>query len=103
MNMQNIPSHALDIRHMFRATPRYADDIHVTFEESAATVELNLFRWSDVETASGTKTVNDLVENDTIHVKYGLQSAYATIVQIKEAEDPSYIKATLDTRVDYAQ
>lgn len=42
-NLQNVPSHALDIRHMFRATPEYSEMIQCTEEDGVVSVELSNF------------------------------------------------------------
>lgn len=70
-NMQNIPSHATDIRHMFRATPRGRDKINCTETENS--IQVNLPRYYFVETPDGDVEVCKLepgvavkLENDGI-------------------------------------
>lgn len=101
-NLQNVPSHAEDIRHMFRATPGYVDDIYTKFEDNEPTVKVSIFRWSIVETDVGAKNADDIVIGDRIHVMNGKQSAYSTVLNIDNAKNCSEVAFTLDTGVDYA-
>lgn len=58
-NLQNIPSHALDIRHMFRATPQMNEDIKYN-------CELNMKIHDSLETESGWKYGDEITQNDII-------------------------------------
>ena len=66
-NMQNIPSHAVDIRHMFRATPSFRKNID-TEEEENGKVSLNISRYDRVykkghiEIPAQLLVVGDLIE-----------------------------------------
>lgn len=64
MNMQNIPSHATDIRHSFRAQPSL--DQIVDCKSTEDQVSVTLFHTDKVTTSEGMKKVNDLVVGDTI-------------------------------------
>ena len=57
--MQNIPSHALDIRHMFRATPEYTESIKV--EDKVV-----LLNCDSIPTTEGSKKVRDVSDGDII-------------------------------------
>lgn len=64
-NLQNIPSHATDIRHMFRATA--SENILVDCEESeSGAIHVSLKRWDCVTTRSGFISVDDLKPGDEI-------------------------------------
>lgn len=58
-NLQNIPSHAIDIRHMFRATPqeiidiKYENELYIKIHDSLKTIE-------------GWKYGDEITENDII-------------------------------------
>lgn len=58
-NLQNIPSHALDIRHMFRATPEMNEDIKYNSE-------LNIRIHDSLETENGWKYGDEITQNDII-------------------------------------
>lgn len=58
-NVQNIPSHALDIRHQFRATPAMKQCI--TCENSDEGIHVTVSRWASVTTPEGDIDVNELV------------------------------------------
>lgn len=64
-NVQNIPSHALDIRHMFRATPEQTEVVNLAEEGNKITITLS--KWDSVPTVNNTKIqVNDLKEYDIV-------------------------------------
>lgn len=60
-NLMNIPSHAVDIRHMFRATPSIEKEVKV----SGNTVALSKF--DSVKTDYGLKYVEDLCVDDSVY------------------------------------
>lgn len=64
-NMQNIPSHALDIRHMFRATPEQIEIIKLAKDENLET-RITLSWYDKVPTLEGLKEVKELQENDKL-------------------------------------
>ena len=70
-NMQNIPSHALDIRHQFRATPAM-EKIDLC-EETEDTYQITLGSYDSVTIRDGSqKDVIDLQELDGVMSNYGL-------------------------------
>lgn len=58
--MQNIPSHALDIRHMFRATPSTDEVVEVKDDT------IMLSGCDSIETSTGWKHAADLRVNDVL-------------------------------------
>lgn len=70
-NMQNIPSHAPDIRHQFRATP--AMEKITVCEEIEGTYQITLGSYDSVTIRDGSaKDVIDLQELDGIKSNYGI-------------------------------
>ena len=65
-NMQNIPSHAKDIRHMFRATPGY--DVTLDCTESLNNIVVDLPRWYHITTKYGDTIVEDLQVYDYVEI-----------------------------------
>lgn len=63
-NLQNIPSHALDIRHMFRATPEITEDVLISAMEPEYTLELS--NYDSVSVAGNLKKCSDLTQDDSI-------------------------------------
>lgn len=64
-NMQNIPSHATDIRHMFRATPQ-ADYQLESDTDRDNCVQFVIDNGHKIQTDEGYKFVTDLVVNDKV-------------------------------------
>lgn len=88
--MQNIPSHATDIRHMFRATPEQKENINIkTNENNTATFTLSLY--DSVPTPNGITKVNKLQENDIIVMKNGTENVNMTIASITSEKDKATI------------
>lgn len=63
-NLQNVPSHATDIRHMFRATPPVEKILPCSVVGDVTTVILG--RYDRVKTSDGIKTVKDICIDDLI-------------------------------------
>ena len=59
-NLQNIPSHATDIRHMFRATPQYDETVDLSSNV------LNVKYYDRVETADGFVPAGKLDTNSAV-------------------------------------
>lgn len=83
-NMQNIPSHADDIRHMFRATP--ARNIEVDCEDIDNEIHVTLFKYDRVYTATDMKKVENLVVNDTVLLKNDGKEVYAIVKQLENSD-----------------
>ena len=64
-NMQNIPSHAVDIRHMFRATPQADYQLESELANNQD-VEFVVDNGHKVQTQEGWKFVVDLCNNDVV-------------------------------------
>lgn len=70
MNAQNIPSHAVDIRHMFRATPRQEE-----FRDTNSDNEIKLKSFERLQLSSGEFTdcsdikVGDIIQTYAGHAK----------------------------------
>jgi len=80
--MQNIPSHATDIRHMFRATPPMDKVLACVEDESEITVALG--RYDKVYTPNGMKTVNTLSVGDEVILK---NNEVEVVKVVKRLED----------------
>lgn len=63
-NLQNIPSHATDIRHMFRATPAMSENVPLV--DSAETLSVSLAKVDKVLTSEGLKEVIELQLGDIV-------------------------------------
>lgn len=64
-NMQNIPSHAVDIRHMFRATPQADYQLESDIDADNC-VQFVIDNGHKIQTDKGYKFVTDLVVNDEV-------------------------------------
>ena len=64
-NMQNIPSHATDIRHMFRATPQADYQLESDIDADNC-VQFVIDNGHKIQTDKGYKFVTDLVVNDEV-------------------------------------
>lgn len=94
MNLQNIPSHALDIRHMFRATPEQTEVLKLESADNLVTVKL--IYQDSVPTPDGLKKVKDLQIEDVVIMKNGtteIQTKVQSIVKDKG-------KATIQLEVE---
>lgn len=75
-NMQQIPSHAADIRHQFRATP--AMEKITSCEETEDTYQITLGSYDSVTIRDGSqKDVIDLEESDGIISNHGILEIYS--------------------------
>ena len=94
MNLQNIPSHALDIRHMFRATPEQTEVLKLESADNLVTVKL--IYQDSVPTPDDLKKVKDLQIEDVVIMKNGtteIQTKVQSIVKDKG-------KATIQLEVE---
>ena len=86
-NVQNIPSHALDIRHQFRATPAMEKILDVDYDDSSDTIHATLCRWDSVTTDQGQVDVEDL----TIGMKVKLfdegEEVWKIVKEISDSSD----------------
>lgn len=67
MNLQNIPSHATDIRHLFRATAADTENIQCQYNEDTNQIKVQIPNWNKVYLRDGS-TVNaiDLKVGDIV-------------------------------------
>ena len=88
-NMQNIPSHVTDIRHMFRATAQTEDFVDCVVDEPNI-LKVEMFRWDKVHTPNGLKVVDDLQPGDNITVKHDNEECFKMISSVSDStSDPS--------------
>lgn len=80
--MQNIPSHATDIRHMFRATPEITEQLQVK-EDDTNTVQFKLSRYDTISTNEGPTKVKDLTEGSIVILKEGANNIEFVVSHIE--------------------
>lgn len=90
--MQNIPSHAVDIRHMFRATAASNKLVECSYDESLDTVSVSLSRWDKVYTDKGAKTVNDLVEGDLIKLEHDGKETFRNVKYLEDSNSDACVR-----------
>ena len=74
-NLQNIPSHATDIRHMFRATPEVDENVEVQGNS------ITLKYYDRVETANGFVPCGKLKASDTLYLTDDSDQTHIVAVQ----------------------
>ena len=85
-NMQNIPSHAGDIRHMFRATPTQQHSVAVT--PVGNTLEVTLPNVYSINSLNGLIQVSDLTVGTSIKLKHNGKDATCRILELhKQTQD----------------
>lgn len=87
-NLQNIPSHATDIRHMFRATA--ARDELYNLEESEDTLRCKVMIYDSVTTDEGLKKVNQLEVGDLITLSKKGMKSNTELLNIEDTDDYLY-------------
>lgn len=98
-NLQNIPSRATDIRHMFRATPPTENTINCALTSNTLVVALH--RYSLVNTPVGMKTVKDLELGDYVLVDHYGEPMELFIHSIEEcSDDLSSLKIVFNQQTD---
>lgn len=75
--MQNIPSHATDIRHMFHATPARFEDVVCSAENGLVHVELS--NVCLVDTQQGPKEAQQLVKDDVVKLYHGDEELWGSV------------------------
>lgn len=91
-NVQQIPSHALDVRHEFRATPSSNQVIDMNYSEDTSALSVNLSRWVSVTSTRGQIDVEDLVVGDSIKLLEDKQEVWKTIKSISSSNDNNSTK-----------
>lgn len=84
-NMQNIPSHAGDIRHMFRATPEQT--VWKDMESEGNTVVIQLPRIYSVQSDNGEVLVSELKCGDTVALMHNKILQSCKLIDIEETAD----------------
>lgn len=85
-NLQNIPSHATDIRHMFRATAARLENRDCDYDEDSLQVTVELFNYDSVYGENGQLVkVHDLQVGDIILLNEGLQKVYKQLIDIQQS------------------
>ncbi len=85
-NMMNIPSHATDIRHMFRATASRYDTIDCFNNESTDEIVVEIPRYYYVKTPEGERMVEDLKVGDSVILS---DNGQEVVKFVKSIEDSS--------------
>lgn len=89
-NLMNIPSRAVDIRHMFRATPSSKELINA--EETDGKLRFKLHRCSHVDSDKGKVVVKDLSIGDILPIKDSSSDCKFAIDDILVIEESPYIE-----------
>ena len=89
-NLMNIPSRAVDIRHMFRATPSSKELINA--EETDGKLRFKLHRCSHVDSDKGKVLVKDLSIGDILPIKDSSSDCKFAIDDILVIEESPYIE-----------
>lgn len=80
-NLQNIPSHAVDIRHLFRATPSMHEELECE-DIDENTVTITTSRWNSVHLEDDTeKYINDLQVGEIVKT---LEARHEILCTVKE-------------------
>lgn len=97
-NMQNIPSHAEDIRHLFRATPPMDKIVDCMQDDFGITAILG--RYDRVYTPTGMKTVKDLSIGDDVILKFS-NNMVSKVVSLNDVQSsPSLLSVVFSTVCD---
>ena len=91
-NVQNIPSHALDIRHQFRATPAMEKLVDVDYDDSSDSIHVSLCRWDSVTTEHGQLDVEDLTIGTKIKLLEDGREVWRIVKEISNSSDNSTLR-----------
>lgn len=84
-NMQNIPSHATDIRHLFRATVADTQNIDCEEDNTSGELKVQIPNWNKVYLEDGsTSNAIDLTPGQTIKVYKDQKETWMQVKQIAE-------------------
>lgn len=92
-NVQNLPSHATDIRHMFRATASSHKNVDCVSNDEHITVSLH--ELCKVTTREGRKSVRDLVVGDVVKLLCGTSTSNHTLISKELVDNPSGVEYNL--------
>ena len=84
-NMQNIPSHAIDIRHMLRATPGSINSVDCKYDNSSNTVSVSLNYCDNVYTKEGEKKVSELAIGDIVKLINNNKEVYRDVKYLEDS------------------
>lgn len=80
-NLQNIPSHATDIRHLFRATAADIENIQCQYNAETNQIKVQIPNWNKVHLQNGsTPNAIDLKVGDSLQCINGRQLMYADVL-----------------------
>ena len=90
--MQNIPSHAEDIRHMFRATPKHAEVLDCSYDRSTELICVDVPRINYVSTSNrGDIQISDLVVGDVVKLLEDGKEVYRIVKEISVADNDTIL------------
>lgn len=82
-NLQQIPSHRSDIRHMFRATPGFIDHLNCDYDESLKDITVPLNLTDKVVTDKGEIYVKDVNVGDNVQLIHNGKEEYFILDSIE--------------------
>lgn len=86
-NVQQIPSHAIDIRHEFRATPAKDELVDALYDETSDTIRVSLSRWDSVTTDQGKIDVEDLIVGTKVKILEDGKEIWKIVKEISNSRD----------------
>lgn len=90
-NLMNIPSHATDIRHMFRATPATYTKLDMQYDETSDDVSIILPKYYYVETVNGYVCVGSLNIGESVKLLEDGKEVWRSVKQISNSSEDSGI------------
>lgn len=88
-NMQNIPSHATDIRHLFRATASHDEIVDCSYDGSLNTITVHVGKFNTVTTPTRDIAVKDLSVGDSVKLIEDGKECWKDVKAISTSdEDP---------------
>lgn len=84
-NMQNIPSHATDIRHMFRATAASSKVLDCDYDDTTSSISIELPKIYYVHTPEGEKKVEDLQIGDSVKLQNDGKGIYKNVKSVENS------------------
>jgi DNA polymerase-1 len=91
-NVQQIPSHALDIRHQFRATPAMEKLIDADYNDSSDSIQVSLCRWDSVTTEQGQVDVEDLTIGTKVKIFDNGKEVWKIVKQISNSSKDTTLR-----------
>ena len=91
-NVQQIPSHATDIRHQFRATPAMEKLLDADYDDSSDSIYISLCRWDSVTTEHGPKDVEDLTIGTKVKLLEDGKEVWRIVKEISNSSDNSSLR-----------